>query len=65
MNSRRYESFSERSHHISGKRMYNFSKTPKPRFEIAFWTRSGSGGVNFMALFWRQPSGMVQITEST
>lgn len=53
-----------RSHHGSEKRMNNFSRTPKPRFEMAFCTGSGRAGVNFITLWCKHPNGIVTITES-
>ena len=44
--------------------MKSFSRTPKPRFEIARWTRGGSSGVNLTALDLSVPSGSVTISES-
>ena len=57
-------SFKGSSHHGTEKRIKSFSKTPKPRFEIAFCTSRGRGGVNLMASRRKDPRGIVTITES-
>ena len=44
--------------------MKSFSRTPKPRFEIAWWTRGGSSGVNLTVSDLSVPRGNVTIRES-
>lgn len=44
--------------------MNSFSRTPKPRCEIARWTGGGSSGVNLTVLDLSVPRGRVTIRES-